>query len=211
MIPIVAIVLFETIAGCISRWRGYVYNKARLHLCYVISRIAFAFGVIPLVTVGAGLGCEIESSKSCFRALIICNAIWLLMEVWFTYIVWKIYRKTVNGEYVIYGIPVVLGRSFDPLPFQTTDDATVVEVRGIKVEQEKRKDAIIKLTTMSTETDLPLGAIIEKYEDKEQALEGIIVSFPIKKGKKLAKGEIGIYADNKVIKPEQIDLTIQIK
>jgi len=210
MVPIVIIVLIETIAGCVSRWRGFVYNKARLHLCYVVSRIVFALGVIPLVTIGAGLGCEAESSSSCFRALIICNAIWLLMEIWFTYIVWKIYRKTVNEEYVIYGIPAVLGRSLDPFPFHSTDDAVVVEVRGIKVEQEKGKDVIIKLTTMATEAEINLGEI-EKYEDKEQALEGIVVSFPIKKGKKLVKGEIGIYADNKIIKPEQVDLTIQIK
>jgi len=181
------LVTIETVAGCVSRWRGFVYNKARLHLCYVISRILFTVGVIPLVTVGAGLGCAEDSSEGCYKALITCNAIWFTVEIWFTYIVYKIYRKTVNGDYVIYGIPAFLGRSLEPLPFQSADDAVVVEVRGMKVEQEREKNALIKLTTMATETDLQSPIDIEKCEGKEEILEAVVVSVPIAKKNKKTK------------------------
>jgi hypothetical protein len=190
-------------------------------MCYVISRILFIVGVIPLVTIGAGLGCKAQDSEAgmrCYQGLISGNAVWLTLELWFTYIVYKIYRKTVNGDYVIYGRQAVLGVSLDPLPFQSTEDAPAVEIKGIKIIQEdKGKDKIIRMTTLASEGDIPINIErdLEKCEEKE-ALNAIPASIPIKKNvkktKKVLNGEIAIVGDkNKAIKLEQVDLTILVK
>ena len=161
-------------------------------MCYVIARILFIVGVIPLVTIGASLGCKEKDSEAgmrCYQGLISGNAVWLTLEIWFTYIVYKIYRKTVNGDYVIYGRPAVLGIGLDPFPFQSTDDAPGVEVRGIKIiAEDKGKDKIMKLTTLASEGDIPINIErdMEKYEEKE-VLDAIPVSIPIKKNVKKTK------------------------